>query len=341
MRLAVDAHNILTDRRGIGVYVRALLPRLGARAGTQLTLLLRTFAPARMRGAVRAALGGYADFALAARVPADADVVWHPWNGTFFTSDRPSVATIHDCTPFAYPSSNEARRRREQEPFLRSAASSRRIIADSHFTAEEITEYLGVPLERIDVALLAADESYTPGAPEHLHAAVGERPYVLFVGAGDPRKNLSTLVDAWRRAFPDRSVALVCVTNAEVPQAVVLENLSVEQLRDLYRGALCCAVPSYYEGFGLPALEAMCCGAPVIAARAASLPEVCGEAARYVDDPRDVAAWAARLHDIATNEAQRNAMRGQSLRQASRFSWDRTAERVYAALERVASGYEA
>jgi glycosyltransferase involved in cell wall biosynthesis len=341
MRLTVDAQNVVSDRRGIGVYVRALLPRLGARPGVRLTLLMKGFLPMRMRGAVRRALGGSVDFRLAARVPTDADVVWHPWNGTFFPSDRPAVATIHDCTPFAYPSANPIRRHSEQQPFLESARSARRIIADSYFTSFEIASHLNVPSERIDVAQLAADERFTPGEPEHLPDAIGERRYVLYVGADDERKNLATLVNAWRETFADGSVALVCVTNASVEGAIVLRDISLRQLRDLYRGALCCAVPSYYEGFGLPALEAMCCGAPVLAARAASLPEVCADAARYVDDPLDVAAWGQRLWDVANNNEQRDAMRAHSLRRATLFSWDKTAEKVYATLERVASGYDA
>jgi glycosyltransferase involved in cell wall biosynthesis len=335
MRLAVDAHNLLIDRRGIGVYLRAVLQRLLQRGDIGATLVVRDLVPALAKRKIAAEVGTDR-FTLARSIPSRSDVAWHPWNGTFFETQVPSVVTIHDCAPFAYPAATEAERASQQKPFHRSAQNARRIIADSRFSRDEIVRHLGVTEERIEVVYLAADAVFAPGEPEFVPEAVRARPYVLFVGANDERKNLQTLLDAWL-ARENGDVALVCVTSGDVPEAVTVSGLSNTQLRDLYRGATCLAMPSRYEGFGLPPLEAMQSGCPVIASRAASLPEVCGDAALYVDDPNDGAAWKAALDMVVSSSETRAKMRAAGIDRAARFSWDRCAEETLRVLTSVAA----
>ncbi len=325
MHVAVDAHNLLTDRRGIGVYLRAILRRMLAGGECTVTLLVRHPLPGLKKRALAAELGSE-DFAVASRVPRGATVAWHPWNGTFFRGCRRNVVTMHDVAPFVYPATDPEKRRSQQAPFVTSARTADRIIADSHFSKSGIESYLGVEPERVVVVPLAADERFTPGEPGELPPALRDRPYVLYVGTLEERKNVATLIAAWRNALAPQGVALAIVSGDDLPEGVVaLRDLSAERFRDVYRGALCLAFPTLYEGFGLPALEAMACGAPAAVSRAASLPEVCGGAALYVDDPRSIAAWEAALLEIASSEELRADLSRRGLEQAAKFSWDATA----------------
>jgi glycosyltransferase involved in cell wall biosynthesis len=336
LHVAVDAHDLLRDRRGIGVYLRAILARFAQRNDVTLTLMIRELFPGRHAAAVAAVLGSDR-FSLASRVPRDADVSWHPWNGTFVRPGRrPSVATIHDVVPFAFPASDARTRACRQAPFLRSARSTR-IVTDSAFSRSEIVKHLGVPEERIAVVPLAADPRFSPGDPADLPEALRDRPYVLTVGANDARKNLATLAAAHRRVFPSGEVALACVTTDAPAGTIELRDVRFGLLRDLYRGALAFAMPSIYEGFGIPPLEAMRCGTPVIASRAASLPEVCGAAALYVDEPTSVDAWARALRLLTDDGELQAALRTRGAEQAAHFSWNATADMTLAVLRAAAA----
>ncbi|MDQ2872073.1 MAG: glycosyltransferase family 4 protein [Candidatus Eremiobacteraeota bacterium] len=336
MHVAVDAHNLLTDRRGIGVAVRAVLGRWIAEESCELTLLVRRALPMLAKKALARELGGDR-FSVASRVPARSHAVWHPWNGTFFDCGSvPSVATVHDVAPFAFPSADVRRRKSEQAPFLRTAATASRVLADSQFGRSEITRHLGIPPERIECVPLAADAHYAPGVPDALPSQLDARRYILYVGAIEPRKNVETLLRAWRAAFSSTDVALAMVSADAVPSDVIaLRGLTVPQLRDAYRAALAVAFPSTYEGFGLPALEALACGAPLAVSRAASLPEVCGDAAVYVENPLVSEQWSEALQQIAGDATLRERLRTAGPQQAGRFSWERTARETLRALESV------
>lgn len=336
MNIAVDAHNVLTDRRGIGVYVRSLLADWSERPNVRITLVLRGPLVQRYRRRLTEMLPYTVGMALASRIPSNADVSWHPWNGTFFANTVvPAVATLHDVVPFAFPAADGRVREHAQRPFLRTARTAGRIITDSEFSRGEIRRYLAIPEERIKVIALAADERYSPGAAQRLASPLPVGEYLLFVGAADERKNFPTLYRAWRSAFPDAEVALVCVGGIVADGVVSLGNLRVEDLRDAYRGALALVMPSLYEGFGIPPLEAMRCGTPCLVSRAASLPEVCGEAACYVDDPCDETAWMNALRRLAADEPLRRELRERGFVHVQKFSWKTCAERTLDVLASV------
>lgn len=337
MHVAVDAHNLLADRRGIGVYLRSILGRMLASGQWRVTLLVRHPLPGLHKRALARELGS-TEFAVSSRVPPDADVVWHPWNGTFFGGGRRNVVTMHDVAPFVYPADDPQKRRSQQEPFERSARTADRIITDSHFSKAGIATHLRVEPARITVVPLAAADLFTPGKPESLPAALKDLRYVLYVGTFEERKNVETLIAAWRNALAPNGIALAIVSGDELPNDVIaLRDLNAEEFRDAYRGALCLAFPSLYEGFGLPALEAMSCGTPAVVSRAASLPEVCGDAARYVDEPRSVAAWESALREIASSEDLRAELARRGLAQAAKFSWDATTRKTLAVLSETAA----
>jgi glycosyltransferase involved in cell wall biosynthesis len=175
----------------------------------------------------------------------------------------------------------------------------------------------------------AAAPWFVPVEPE----APANRPYFLFVGTIEPRKNLATLLDAWREVRREHEVDLFIVGRrradapsiAPEPGLQLLGEVPDEQLPALYSGALAFVYPSLYEGFGLPVLEAMQCGAPVIASRAVA--EVAGDAAIYADTALEL---AQAIRDVALHADRLPEWRERSLTRAREFTWDRAAHATYA-----------
>ncbi|MBV8584113.1 MAG: glycosyltransferase family 4 protein [Candidatus Eremiobacteraeota bacterium] len=348
LRLAVDARVVAEDTRGIGRYARAILRRLARRDDVDLTLLaFGPFAFARRRAYVRAL--DSSRFSVRSHVPRDCAAVWHPANGTFFRSRRPSIVTIHDAVPFRYPDPDTKRRAHAQQPFLRSVTTASRVIAVSAFGRSEIEGVFGVPGDRIDVIHHGVEPSFAPGAASPLPPRVVPGRYVLFVGdpIGEPRKNFFLLYEAFRRAFASSDATLSLVVAGprapSLPGVVHAGNLGEdlatrgdERLRALYRGAIVLALASYHETFGMPLLEAMACGTPAIASEASSLPEVGGDAALYAP-PDDASAWADALVRVAGDAALRDRLRIAGLGRATHFSWDSSAEAHVAVFRRAAS----
>jgi alpha-1,3-rhamnosyl/mannosyltransferase len=320
LHVAVDARDLAHDWRGIARYLRAILKRFAGRDDVSVTMVER-----RAFGFQRA--------------PRAADVVWHPWNGTFFESRVPSVVTFHDAVPFWFAPADAKKRANEQGPWLRSAATAQAFLANSAFTAREVERYLHVAQARQTITYLAVEPGvFTPDGPAH--ELPDGRPYILFAGAADPRKNIGTLIAAHELAFPDGDIALA-VAGAEPPAGAdvhFLGALEPDELACWYRGARLVAVPSMYEGFGFPLLEAMACGTPAVATRGSSLVEVGGDGSSWVDDALDVEAWAAALLQMVEDEPLRAKHRAAGLVQAAKFSWDRCAEETLAVLRRAAEG---
>jgi glycosyltransferase involved in cell wall biosynthesis len=345
LHLGVDAVNLLHDRRGIGRYARALLRRWARDTPrrVRLTLLVPHLIPGLVRSQLRAQVG--ADVAVARRTQAGAlglDAVWYPWNGMTWIAPVRAVATVHDVWPFESPASDARRLRNEQEPFRTTARVAECILADSTFTKNEVVRHLGAPAEKIRVVHLGTD--FPPAFAEIEPARIdGARRYVLFVGEVEGRKNVATLAVAMGMLPPAlrRETAFVVAGRADrLPGRdaagdvrVILEGeVSDVRLAALYRGAAAFVFPSLYEGFGLPVLEAMAYGTPVVASTAASVPEAGGDAALYFP-PTDASALASQLTRVLTDDALAASLRSLGLARAAAMSWDACAEQSLSAIE--------
>lgn len=269
------------------------------------------------------------------------------------------VCVFHDVSFRVHPEfSTEANRVYCEDQFDRASRLAHRIVTVSHFSKAEIVRAMGMSADRIDVVHEAADPRFVHRPeillPERFREQLGAAPFLLYVGSVEPRKNLATLVNAYasflRRTKHPANLAIAGGSgwkNSSVFEAVARHGLqdrvrllgfvSDDELLALYN---CCAVfcyPSLYEGFGLPVIEAMSCGAPVITSRVTSLPEVGGDAVRYIDDPHDSAALADQLGEVLESTSLQQELRHAGLAQAARFSWDKAAQETLAILERVAA----
>jgi glycosyltransferase involved in cell wall biosynthesis len=358
MVVAVEASRLLHDVRGIGRYVRALLPRLLAqRPGLRLSLFVkheRDIEPVReWAGSLGVGSERVSVQLVREMTRSRADLFWYPWN---IARPAPAhgaiVVTIHDLAPLVLP---DPRRRkwwpnyRWRRLYRATAKRATIIIADSHFTASEVQRELAVPLERLRVVHLAADDfDVRPVEPdEDVLARLGVRsPFVLAVGAVDRRKNLAFLQQAMpavAEVFPAARLVLVGPRPADgleqrdPPWQQTLGFVSEADLAALYRSARALIVPSRHEGFGLPVLEGMRLGAPVICTRVTSLPEVAGDAALYVE-LGDVAQLTAAIRRVLCDDELVASLRAASLAQSARFSWDETARQTLAAFDDAHGG---
>ena len=329
----------------MGRYVRSILNEFTSRLTDRvaLTLLVPDLLPALAARRYRAGLPP--DIAVARRTQAGRlglDLVWYPWNGMTWIAPGRKIATVHDCWPFVGPNANEKIRRNEQTPFLTTAAHADLIIADSQFAKGEIERHLGFDPAKIEVVPLGVprlDGSRGTTAPV-------QGPYLLFVGEADTRKDLGTLLRAMSLlpAALRETYTLVIVGRGQPGDAgaplpgtrVVFEGVVDDRrLIALYSSASAFVLPSSYEGFGLPVLEAMSFGVPVVASDAASIPEVGGDAAIYFPSG-DAGALARAIESVLTDAALAARLRDAGRARAAVMTWDRCADRTLSIFERLA-----
>lgn len=261
------------------------------------------------------------------------------------------VVTVHDVvnlwrTDFGTPE-GRARRRGQLEEVKRRAAA---ILTVSQFEKARIVEHLGADPEQVHVIPLAPAPDFAPRRepdPDVLRRHGIDGPYFLNVGVMQQRKNVLRLIDATLGVRTEAKLVLAGpvrgLFEAEFRRAlekagdrvVWLGYVPNEELPSLYAGARCLALPSEYESFGIPVLEAMSCGCPVIASTAGALPETCGGAAE-LHDPEDVDALAAALDRVLNDDAHRQALSARGLRHAAAFSYERVARETAAVYARVA-----
>jgi glycosyltransferase involved in cell wall biosynthesis len=242
-------------------------------------------------------------------------------------ASRRNVVYVHDAAPFREPAwFGRAYGAWHRAALKRIGAGARLVLVPSEFVARELGELLGLPAARVRVAPPGVDARFTPGAAAE--SARPARPYVLAVGTAGARKNLA-LLDRITPALHDAGIDTVVAGSARDylrQEQVGVRSLGYvpeAELPGLYAGAAALAMPSLYEGFGLPCVEAMACGTPVVASDRAALPETCGGAA-LLADPDDPDSFAEALLRAAGPERERLGAAG--LQRVRGLTWDRTAE---------------
>jgi glycosyltransferase involved in cell wall biosynthesis len=276
-----------------------------------------------------------------------------------------AVANIHDLAFLKFPEltllDEESKRYYGQVP--RAAHHADALIALSESARDDIVEMLGVPPTKVAVIPAAAGSHFTPPADveaaqraaalKHGLPAPEEGGYILFVSTIEPRKNIPLLLEAYSlvrdrgRVSPMPVLALAGregwlyeqvyrrIDELKLRTCVkLLGGVPEGSLPELYRGARLFCLPSIYEGFGLPALEALACGVPTIVSTGGSLPEVVGEAGIALS-PHDPEAWAAAIERVLLDKDEAERLRTLGPRHAARFSWHRAASETWALYERI------
>jgi glycosyltransferase involved in cell wall biosynthesis len=313
MKVALDISPLRLTQAGTARYIESLV--------------------ARIDGVEQIAFGGSGRGGVLGR-----ELWWYPFRLTKVDADvlhcttyygpvaprTPTVVTVHDLAVWRHPEAF-GRWTRAYVPRVvpRVVRAARRVIAVSEFTASELERVLRVPRDRIRVVPNGVDDVFAPDGPR----ADGD--YVLALGTLEPRKNLARTVDAAGRLGIELRVAgAPGWGGVEVRGAHVtwLGRVDDAQLATLLRGARCLVYPSLYEGFGIPVLEAMACGTPVVTSRGGATEEVAGGAAVLVDplDVRDIAAGIERA------DRERDVLRDAGIARARAFTWDETAARTRA-----------
>ncbi len=354
MRILVDYRPALRQRTGVGEYIHELI-RAFARRGTDEVTLFTSSWKDRPSHDLSANLGARV---IDRRIPVSVlNALWHrmgwppvEWLGGHAdvvhaahpllipTRSAAQVVTIHDLFFLTDPSASGAEIQRDYPRLAgRHARRADAIVTSSDYGKRQLTERLAASPERVHVV--------PPGAPAW--RTLGRAPnrpisgYALFVGTLEPRKNIGTLLDAWARVVtglthPPRLVIAGRATAhadgwlrrlTQAPFAHTVEHRGYvpdDEREALYAGARVLLLPSLDEGFGLPVLEAMSAGVPVIASGRGAIPEVSGGAAELIE-PTDVDAWAAAISRVLSDDAVATGMATRGLDRARAFTWDRSA----------------
>lgn len=283
----------------------------------------------------------------------------------------PTIATIHDLAFLHYPDILDHHAQRYYQRIHQTIHHTNGIIAVSEATRRDIHQLLGIPQHRVDRIYEAAAPVFTPHTVTEPRIITQTTPilpsdtaipirhtlhpqqFALFVSTLEPRKNLPTLLHALRlccdrkpqtpyhlvlagaRGWGETALFQTIRDLRLEPMLTFLGNVTQEELCWLYRACRFYVNPSLYEGFGLPALEALACGAPAIVSTGGSLPEIVGDTALCLP-PLDVTAWADALERLWHDESQRATLAQHGPSQAARFSWEQTAQQTLAVYRRIA-----
>lgn len=349
LTVGIDAWNLPHDRRGIGRYTRAILE---CWSGWERTVVepvlivpdrLAWLAAPRYRAAAR--LPRVRVISRSAVGASRINAVWYPWNGMSWQSPVVNVATLHDASVFLVPASAGTTSEKEQLPFRLAAQRAQRILTDSQFAKQDLVRWLALDPAAVDVIPLGIDAIFAQAAA-HAQAQAGAAPtYVLFVGEPEARKGLDVLFAAVAQlpeALRAASEVVIAGASGRYPLPVAPPTVRVRstgylpdaQLAALYAGAAALVYPSRYEGFGLPVLEAMAAGAPVIASDIPTLRETAGDAAEFVPAADPVALGRA-LERVLSDSTRNAELRARGYARAASRTWNATAQQTFESIARA------
>lgn len=352
-KIGVDASFLTRDTRGMGRCVRAVLSQWEESPDRFVLLALTRRQLASLKDYAQK---GW-QVALYNQAP-ELTVCWFPWNRVDWDPECPRVALIHDVAPFTEFHTKNRHTEDDQARLVGAVRHADAVMTISNFSRAEIHHHLGYPLEDVTIISWAPDRALFHPSPlvrkDLLPEALHDKPFLLYVGTLEPRKNLRGLLDAfalvekqiphqlvlvcpqpansWLDKLLGRSHELSGISDSLGSRLLWLEDLNDLDLVELYRRCDLYLMPSFYEGFGLPLLEALACGAKVAAARTSSLPEVGGNLPRWFN-PKDAVDMAQVILDALEWEGPSPEQLEQHL---EHFSWRNTAEEILNFLEEVA-----
>jgi glycosyltransferase involved in cell wall biosynthesis len=317
--VTIDGRPLVGHRTGIGVHTAEIARRLDRPP------LIASHAPIDDRGGIehcrfRVDRMPYGVLWQQLVLPRIVDgVLWAPHGTMPLALRAPAVITLHDLTALTMPRRHRMQTILSYDVFIgRSVQRAARIAAVSRAVADEAKRWFGVACEIVPNGV---DDFFTPGDGE-------EGDYILFAGTLEPRKGIDDLLAVWSSLAAPRPRLVLCGDagwGVRVPDGVeVTGYVDRERLRELYRRARLFVYPSHYEGFGIPPLEAMACGAPVVATRAGAIPEYADSAALLVDPGDRIALRAAMVRALGDG-ALRAELRERGAERAKLYRWDRSA----------------
>ena len=334
VNVTIDARPLVGNRTGIGVHTAEIARRLGVDPPP----LLASHAEIADKSGLEACrfrvdampLGVVWQQLVLPRIAADG-VVWGP-HGTLPLALRvPAVVTLHDFTSLTAPRRHRLKTIASFNLFIgRSLEKAARIAAVSRATADEAMRWFGVPSTKIAIVPNGVDDFFSPGGEEE--------DYILFAGTLEPRKGIDDLIAVYATLPEPRPRLILCGDRGWKTNFANVETtgfVARERLRELYRGAMLFVYPSHAEGFGIPPLEAMACGAPVVATRVGAIPEFAGDAALLVE-PGDRGALRDAMTRLLRDPALRRELRARGPERARRYRWEASAVTMTRLLEDAA-----
>jgi alpha-1,3-rhamnosyl/mannosyltransferase len=358
VKIVIAAWHLKNPRVGLGRYARELIEALGRvdHANHYEILLPCAEHPFTPRSNMRYRIVRFPLFRrrfweqVAPLVVGPHDVLHFPYDSCVAWKRGKFISTIHDVKPLLFPELHarmNVNRRMEQWLVGDRWKTIDHVITISEHSRQDLLRHAPIRSDQVTVTPLGLDAGRFRPAE---HRSEG-RPYVFCIAGSDPTKNVGSLVEAFaklpegvRSRFDLLLAGDVCkrgdiraaIDRLDIgAQTTLVGRVSDKDLIDYYQQATVFVFPSLYEGFGLPVLEAMGCGCPVICSNVSSLPEVAGDAALLID-PRDQAQLVAELSHVLESAPLRHELRARGLERAGRFSWDRTASETVAVYHHVA-----